>query len=236
MRYSRTSQAAVKPELSTSPTSRSTKPSASASIPSTQRYLGQQAKTHTGALRCAIVGDLLIAYTSLLHQYLQAVLVPITFPPDFLDVVLSNLEPMRHVVLQQKLQHTQPSKCCQPADLGANASHSNLRPCSNTVMQFTVTTLQETQWCVLKLWPCTHVADDRHMLQWILYVAMWSQTDLNPTCMSLLFYATSAAAKHLWGWHQLTHKNAPLHTSASGSLLLVVGKGPSMGWGLSVPP
>ena len=51
---------------------------------------------------------------SLLHQYLQAILVPITFTPDFLDVMLPNLEPMRHVVFQQKLQHRHPAKLCQP--------------------------------------------------------------------------------------------------------------------------
>ena len=51
---------------------------------------------------------------SLLHQHVQAILVPITFTPDFLYVMLPNLEPMRHVVLQQKLQHIHPAKLSQP--------------------------------------------------------------------------------------------------------------------------
>lgn len=63
---------------------------------------------------------MLITQLSLLHQHLQAGLVSITFPPDFLDVVLPNLQPMRHVVLQQKLQNMLWTTLCQPATGGVS--------------------------------------------------------------------------------------------------------------------
>ena len=42
---------------------------------------------------------------SLLQQPLETNLVPITLPSDLLQMVLSDLQPVVHVMLQQVLQH-----------------------------------------------------------------------------------------------------------------------------------
>ena len=51
------------------------------------------------------IGSVLIAGVCPLQQHLQPILVPVTFPSNLLQVMLSDFQPMPYVMLQQNLQY-----------------------------------------------------------------------------------------------------------------------------------
>ena len=66
--------------------------------------------------RFVTTGLVLVACMCISHQNLQPMLVPISLSPDLPDMVLADFKPVRHVVLQQELQHSiHFSILCQPA-------------------------------------------------------------------------------------------------------------------------